>query len=60
MEQLEERIQCPYCWQFQIVLIDPSEPVQEYVQDCEVCCRPIEFHVVIDGAGVVSLTVEEE
>ncbi len=41
-------IQCPYCWETLDVSVDPSVPEQEYVEDCQVCCRPILIHVVFD------------
>jgi transcription elongation factor Elf1 len=33
---------CPYCWQEISIVLDLSEPHQTYVEDCEVCCKPIE------------------
>ena len=41
----EHFFQCPYCWEEISVLLDPSVSKQTYIEDCEVCCRPIEFHV---------------
>ncbi len=41
-------IQCPYCWETLDVSVDPSVPEQEYVEDCQVCCRPILIHVSFD------------
>lgn len=38
----EHFFQCPYCWEDISMLIDPSIPKQTYVEDCEVCCNPIE------------------
>ena len=39
---LEEKLaQCPYCWESIYFEIDLSEPNQEYVEDCQVCCNPI-------------------
>lgn len=26
------------------MILDPSVPSQTYVEDCEVCCNPIEVH----------------
>lgn len=45
---VETRVQCPYCWEQFILLVDASIDSQEYVEDCEVCCRPIDFIVEID------------
>ncbi|PXF63587.1 CPXCG motif-containing cysteine-rich protein [Kangiella spongicola] len=48
MNQLIEKdISCPYCGENITVLIDGSVPHQEYIEDCQVCCRPIEFVVFI-------------
>lgn len=41
----EHFFQCPYCWEEISVLLDPSVSQQTYIEDCEVCCRPIEFQV---------------
>lgn len=43
--------QCPYCWEQISVLVDPSVPQQSYIEDCEVCCRPIQFDIHVDEAG---------
>ena len=43
--------QCPYCWEQISVLVDPSVPQQSYIEDCEVCCRPIQFHIQVDEGG---------
>ncbi len=45
---LEVTVQCPYCWEQFSLLIDASVESQEYVEDCEVCCRPIDFAIDID------------
>ena len=42
MIELEERkVECPYCGEVIDVLIDCSVPHQYYIEDCQVCCRPI-------------------
>ena len=33
---------CPYCWEDISMLLDSSVPNQTYIEDCEVCCNPIE------------------
>lgn len=32
--------QCPYCGESIELLIDASGGDEEYIEDCEVCCRP--------------------
>lgn len=36
---------CPYCWEEISFLLDLSVPQQVYIEDCEVCCHPIEVEV---------------
>lgn len=50
----EQFFQCPYCWEEISVLLDPSVGQQTYIEDCEVCCRPIEFHVRFEDQELVS------
>ena len=38
----EHFFQCPYCWEQISMLLDASVANQTYIEDCEVCCRPIE------------------
>lgn len=39
---MEHFFQCPYCWEEISMILDTSVPVQTYIEDCEVCCNPIE------------------
>ena len=41
-------VDCPYCGEQFEASIDMSAGNQEYIEDCEVCCRPIVFHIVVD------------
>ena len=45
---IETTVQCPYCWEEFNLLVDASVESQEYVEDCEVCCRPIDFVIEVD------------
>lgn len=36
------------------MLLDPSVPYQVYIEDCEVCCRPIEVSVRFEQAVLQS------
>jgi hypothetical protein len=44
------------------VLVDNSLPEQQYVEDCQVCCRPIVVDVAVgpDGAPNVGTKAENE
>lgn len=41
----EHIFQCPYCWEEISMLLDTSVSRQTYVEDCEICCNPIELSV---------------
>jgi hypothetical protein len=51
---------CPYCGEVIEILVDQSLPEQEYVEDCQVCCRPIVFNVLIDADGDVAVSARSE
>jgi transcription elongation factor Elf1 len=59
-ETLERSIDCPYCGEIIVVIIDCSIPQQNYIEDCQVCCRPIEFDVIVDQAGQPMVSVFNE
>lgn len=46
---LEHFFQCPYCWEEISMLLDTSVAEQTYVEDCEVCCNPIEVSTQFDN-----------
>jgi hypothetical protein len=43
--------QCPYCGERIEVQVDCSAGSHGYIEDCPVCCRPIEFHAEVDLQG---------
>lgn len=50
----EQFFTCPYCLQTISMVLDTSvEGIQEYIEDCEVCCRPIQIQYEADGSEVV-------
>ena len=40
---IEHFFTCPYCWQNISFLIEEIEGNHTYIEDCEVCCNPIEI-----------------
>jgi len=39
---------CPYCAERIELLVDNSEAHQSYIEDCEVCCRPMRVDVLVE------------
>ena len=56
----EQHISCPYCGEGISILVDDSLPEQTYVEDCQVCCRPIVLNVSVDSDGDVGVTARSE
>lgn len=54
MDEKSIAAQCPYCGEWQELLVDP-ESEGTMVEDCEVCCEPWEMTVSRSRAGVVSV-----
>lgn len=40
---LERAVECPYCGETINILLDLSVDEQRYIEDCQVCCRPVEI-----------------
>ena len=56
-------VHCPYCGEAVEIGLDPgSGASQEYVEDCQVCCRPWRVFVSYreDGTADVALEPEQE
>jgi hypothetical protein len=50
-------VQCPYCGEAFETAVDLSAGSFSYVEDCQVCCQPIELTGEIDETGaLVGLT----
>jgi transcription elongation factor Elf1 len=39
---------CPYCSQRISMVLDTSVKIQTYIEDCEVCCQPIEVRYTVE------------
>jgi hypothetical protein len=44
---------CPYCGERLETRVDLTADEPSYIEDCEVCCRPIEFHLERDPTGAL-------
>ena len=50
---------CPYCGEENEIAVDPgSGDSQEYIEDCQVCCRPWRVFVSYDGTGAVHVHLD--
>ena len=55
-------VDCPYCGETLELMIYCSVADQDYVEDCQVCCRPMNIHVEVgdDGEPVVEASQEDD
>lgn len=54
------QIRCPWCGESFFTFVDPSQFGQRYIEDCQVCCRPIEMSFMQDEFGGISVTTDRE
>ena len=54
------QINCPYCAENFEIIVDPSEPYQDYIEDCYVCCRPIALSVSVANSGEIAVVARDE
>lgn len=57
----EQGFSCPYCSMTNSATIDLLGPIsQEFVSDCEVCCKPIVIKCKIDKNQIIFFEAERE
>lgn len=54
-EELGTEVVCPYCGETISVLVDTSVSSQTYIEDCSVCCRPIQFSAQCEDETILRL-----
>jgi len=54
------QIGCPYCGEEIEILIDGSAGDQDYIEDCQVCCKPINLSIRIDSDGDTSVSARSD
>ena len=53
---MEYTFTCPHCGEEISMVLDLSVARQSYIEDCEVCCRPIEIRCVVEDGELVEFT----
>jgi hypothetical protein len=56
----EIEVECPYCGAPFSVLVDTSAGDNDYIEDCQVCCQPIEFKLQVGSMGEFQLLARRE
>ncbi len=53
-------LSCPYGGESIEILVEPSAGDQHYLEDCQVCCRPITLNVHLDDNGGMEVRASSE
>ncbi len=61
MSLLDEiEIRCPYCDALFAIEAEPALAAQRFIEDCPVCCAPIEFQLDAMSDGSWRLTARRD
>ena len=53
---MQATVACPYCGENNTIIIDESAgEEQQYVEDCQVCCKPCQVAVSLSSGGDVDV-----
>ena len=52
------RIHCPFCAEPLDIQLDLSAGDQSYIEDCQVCCQPIQVSYTVDDRQLDSIDVQ--
>ncbi len=55
-----ESIICPYCGESIEIVVDPSAGTHDTIEDCSVCCRPIELEIIVVNDAVTVNAARED
>lgn len=56
---MEHSFMCPYCGEEISMVLDTSVQRQTYVEDCEVCCNPIEITYAIEDDALTEFSAKK-
>ena len=56
--EIEHFFTCPHCWQTVSMILDLSIEEQSYVEDCEVCCNPIQINYTAENFDLTAFSAD--
>lgn len=60
MDEIEKAFKCPYCLEKISMLLDISiEGEQTYIEDCEVCCNPIQLSYISINSKIKNFSADK-
>lgn len=58
MLETTAEVTCPYCGETITLLLDLSVEAQSYVEDCSVCCQPMNVSYRVEDGELAAVDVE--
>jgi len=55
----EVQVACPYCGAHFETLVEAQASGYSYIEDCRVCCRPVELRVRVGADGTLQEVAAE-
>jgi hypothetical protein len=55
---MDSTVSCPYCGEPTEIGVDDEAGKHVFIQDCDVCCRPIQVRARVDVDGEVELDTD--
>ena len=55
---LDRKIGCPYCGETMEIVLDLSAGSQSYIEDCQVCCQPMQVSFAAEDGELQAIRVE--
>lgn len=54
-------VHCPYCDERLEVSVEPDALGQSYIEDCQICCQPMQMNIFTDPAsGELSVSARRD
>ncbi len=58
MLETTAEISCPYCGEIITLFLDLSIESQTYIEDCSVCCQPMNVSYTVEDGELSSVSAE--
>ena len=55
---VDRQVFCPYCNEPMFLMLDLSAGGQSYIEDCQICCQPMQVDYETDGSELNYVQVE--
>ena len=54
----ERKLHCPFCGENISLVVDTSAGSQTYIEDCQVCCQPMQIRIDVDDGELLSVLAD--